>query len=224
MTTLKLIFGQEFLTILEGLGYTLLITVGAFAIGIILGTLVAIVKMSPSKNPFMIGVRWLANAYVAIFRGTPIVVQLLLIYFAMLLPMHIPNWLCAIFIFGLNSGAYVSEIMRAGILSIDKGQLEAGRALGMNYGTTMAKIIVPQATKNMIPTLSNELVSLTKETSVAGYVAVIDVTLAIQRIASRTYDFLAAYLVLAVIYFLLVSLMTYGIRCMERRLRKSDKR
>ncbi|MEG1609277.1 MAG: amino acid ABC transporter permease [Clostridia bacterium] len=224
MATFKLIFGKEFLTVLEGFGFTLLITIGAFAIGLVLGTLVAVVKMSPSKNPIVVALRWLANAYVAVFRGTPIVVQLLLIYFAMLMPMMIPNWLCAIIIFGLNSGAYVSEIMRAGILSIDKGQMEAGRALGMNYTITMGKIIVPQAIKNMIPTLSNELVSLTKETSVAGYVAVADITFVIQRIAASTYDYFAAYLILAVIYFLFVSLLTYGIRCMERRLRKSDKR
>ncbi len=224
MTTLKLIFGSEFKSVLEGLGNTLLITLGAFIIGILLGTIVAVVKLSPSKNPIIVFLRWVSNAYVALFRGTPIVVQLLLIYFALLLPLRMPKVLVAIIIFGLNSGAYVSEIMRAGILSIDKGQMEAGRSLGLNYNTSMIKIIVPQAVKNMIPTLSNELVSLTKETSVAGYVAVMDLTLVIQRIAGKTYDYFVAYAVLAIIYFLLVSLMTQGIKLLERRLRQSDKR
>lgn len=224
MNTLRIIFVSSIKNVMMGLGNTILITIGAFAIGIILGTLVALVKLSPSKNPLVIACRWISNAYVAIFRGTPIVVQLLLIYFAMLMPIGIPKVLCAIIIFGLNSGAYISEIMRAGILSIDKGQLEAGRALGMSYGMSMIKVVIPQAFKNMIPTLSNEVVALTKETSVAGYVAVIDLTLAIQRIAGATYDYFVAYAVLAVFYFAIISLMTYGIRIMERRLRKSDKR
>lgn len=224
MTTLKLIFGKNFTYVLEGLGYTLLITFCAFLIGIILGTLVAILKLSPSRNPIVIFFRWIAKGYVAIFRGTPIAVQLLLIYFAMLLPLRIPKILCAILIFGLNSGAYVSEIMRGGILSVDSGQMEAGRALGLSYSITMGKIIVPQAVKNTVPTLSNEVVSLLKETSIASMIAVTDLTMAFQRIASATYDYFVAYAVLAIIYFILVSILTYLIRIMERRLRKSDKR
>ncbi len=142
----------------------------------------------------------------------------------MLSPLGFNKLFVAILVFGLNSGAYVSEIIRGGIASVESGQLEAGRSLGLSYSKTMLKIVMPQAIKNIIPTLGNELISLTKETSVAGYVTVMDITFALQTIASSTYDYFVAYFVLGVIYFIIVYALTKVMKLIERRLSKSDKR
>ncbi len=220
----KYIFVDSISLLLGGLLNTLLIVLCAFPIGIFLGSLVGIAYYVPSKNIFIKIWKWINNLYVSLFRGTPIAVQLLFIYFAMLSPLGFNKLFVAILVFGLNSGAYVSEIIRGGIASVESGQLEAGRSLGLSYSKTMLKIVMPQAIKNIIPTLGNELISLTKETSVAGYVTVMDITFALQTIASSTYDYFVAYFVLGVIYFIIVYAMTKILKLIERRLSKSDKR
>ncbi len=220
----KYIFVYSISLLLGGLLNTLLIVLCAFPIGIFLGALVGIAYYVPSKNIFIKIWKWINNLYVSLFRGTPIAVQLLFIYFAMLSPLGFNKLFVAILVFGLNSGAYVSEIIRGGIASVESGQLEAGRSLGLSYSKTMLKIVMPQAIKNIIPTLGNELISLTKETSVAGYVTVMDITFALQTIASSTYDYFVAYFVLGVIYFIIVYALTKVMKLIERRLSKSDKR
>ena len=166
------------------------------------------------------------STYVAIFRGTPMVVQLLLIHFVILpsVGIHIPLLMEAILAFGLNSGAYVSEIMRGGILSVDIGQTEAGRALGLTYGKTMIKIVLPQAIKNVVPTLGNEFIALLKETSVVSFITIVDITKSFQNIANSTYEYIIPYVVLALVYLVLVLIVTAVIKLLERRLRASDKR
>lgn len=220
----KEIFVNSSSLLIEGLVNTFIIVICSFPIGILIGSIVGISHFLPDKNIFVRIYKWINKGYVALFRGTPIVVQLLFIYFALLAPLHFPKILVAILVFGLNSGAYVSEIVRSGIASVDKGQMEAGRSLGMSYSKTMFKIVLPQAIKNIIPTLGNELISLTKETSVAGYVATIDITFALQQIASSNYEYFVTYFVLGVIYFVIVFVLTKLIGLLERRLRRSDNR
>jgi polar amino acid transport system permease protein len=154
------------------------------------------------------------------------VVQLLLIHFVILpsVGIHIPLLMEAILAFGLNSGAYVSEIMRGGILSVDIGQTEAGRALGLSYGKTMIKIVLPQAIKNVVPTLGNEFIALLKETSVVSFITIVDITKSFQNIANSTYEYIIPYIVLALVYLVLVLIVTAVIKLLERRLRASDKR
>ena len=154
------------------------------------------------------------------------VVQLLVFYYVMLpiMGVHMPSVQVAILVFGLNSGAYISEIMRSGILSVDGGQMEAGRAVGLSFGTTMIKIVIPQAVKNILPTLGNEFIALIKETSVVSFIGAADLYVAFNLIGSNSYEFMVPYLVMAVIYIILVLLISLGIKIMERSLRKSDRR
>lgn len=212
--------------LLSGLGNTLIIAVIAFFIGLVIGTFVAAVRVTAkngSKNPFILALDKVCAAYVAVIRGTPVVVQLLILYFVILAQSSLPELWVAVIGFGLNSGAYMSEIMRAGIQSVDKGQAEAGRSLGLSYSTTMFKVVLPQAVKNMLPTMVNELISLLKETSVAGYITVIDITMATQRIVSREYQAIVPYINLAIVYFVIVGILTLAMKALERRLAKSDK-
>lgn len=216
--------------LLSGLKNTLIIAASAFLIGLIIGTLIAAVKVIPTKDKSKSGKTLLffanriCDIYITIIRGTPVVVQLLLMYFAILAKTGLPAVVIAIIVFGLNSGAYMAEIMRAGILSVEKGQMEAGRSLGMSYLATMVKIILPQAIKNILPTMLNEFIALLKETSVAGYITVIDVTMATQRIVAREYQALVPYINLALVYLVIVGLLTLLVKILERRLRVSDKR
>jgi len=215
--------------VLDGLLNTLIIALSAIVIGIVIGIIVAAIKVTPvtGSKPRRILTKVLqgiANVYVAIFRGTPIVVQLLVIYFVMLSPLRVPALIVAIIVFGLNSGAYVAESVRGGILAVDAGQTEAGRSLGLSYFATMSKIVLPQAIKNIIPTLANEFVALIKETSVAGMITVMDITFATQQIVSRVGDTFVPFITLALIYLVIVLIATYLIRLLEKRLRKGDKR
>lgn len=212
--------------VVEGLKNTLDIAVMGLIIGIVLGTLIATVRVVPKTNIFVKVLERIAAIYVSLFRGTPMVVQLLVFYYVLmpLLGLHMNSVGVALVVFGLNSGAYISEIMRAGILSVDRGQMEGGRSVGLSYGTTMIKIVIPQAIKNILPTLGNEFISLIKETSVVSFVGATDLYLAFQRIGSNTYDFMVPYLVMAVIYIVLVVIISFLVRLMERSLRKSDKR
>ena len=211
---------------MAGLKNTALIAVIGLMIGMVIGCLLATSQIIPKKNKAIGLLSKATSVYIAIFRGTPMVVQLLLIHFVLLpaLGIHIPLLMEAILAFGFNSGAYVSEIMRGGILSIDIGQTEAGRALGLTYGKTMVKIVLPQAIKNVVPTLGNEFIALLKETSVVSFITIVDLTKSFQNIANSTYEYIIPYIVLALIYLVLVLIVTSVIKLIERRLRASDKR
>ena len=206
---------------LKGFQTTLVVTISAAIIGIVLGTLVAIGKVYHMQSGKLKVVDKILSLYLTIFRGTPIVVQLLVWAFVVFAAVdnEIP---VAIFAFGINSGAYVAEIVRAGILAVDKGQTEAGRSLGLSSGATMRYIVLPQALRHIIPALSNELIALLKETSVLGYIAVTDLTKAADLVRARTFDALFPLLFVALVYLLLVVLLTLVQRRLERRMQQSD--
>ena len=214
-----------YVRVLEGLKNTVLIAVAGLIIGILIGTLIATVRVIPKYKRLPRILNGICSFYVGLFRGTPIVVQLLVFYYV-LLPMlgtNMTGLQVSIMVFGLNSGAYISEIMRSGILSVDPGQMEGGRAVGLSFGTTMIRIVIPQAVKNILPTLGNEFIALIKETSVVSFVGAADLYVAFSYIGSNTYEFMVPYLVMAVIYILLVLIISTGIRIMERSLRRSDR-
>lgn len=202
----------------SGLGTTMLITVCAFIGGLLIGFITCLILNIKSENVFILILQNIFKAYVAIFRGTPMVVQLLIIYFIILAPLHVDSLYVAIIAFGLNSGAYVSEIIRGGINSIPKGQMEAGRSLGLSYSKVMRKIIFPQALRNALPSLGNELITLVKETSIVSFVAVVDLTKAFQSLATATYDYTTVYLVMGVTYFIIVYILTKLLELLERKL------
>ena len=225
------IFYRQFITLggyktfLTGLQNTLTIAVVGLLIGFLIGCLIATVKLIPSKNPAMKGGKWLCDLYVALFRGTPMVVQLLLMHFALfpMLGIRISSVLEAVLIFGMNSGAYMAEILRGGINAVDKGQMEAGRSLGFGFGQTMFRIVLPQAIKNILPTLGNEFIALIKETSVVSFIAVVDVTKAFQNIGNATYEFFVPYIALAIVYLVLVFGISKLVKFMEKRLAKNER-
>lgn len=208
-----------------GLVNTLLIAVLGLLIGIVLGTLIAAVKVMPKYKLLPKILDKICTVYVGFFRGTPIVVQLLIGYYVLwpLMGITVSPLNTSIIIFGLNSAAYVSEIMRGGILSIDPGQMEAGRALGLSFSTTMLKIVIPQAVKNILPTLGNEFIALIKDTSVVSFVAATDLYKTFTEIGNVRYEYFMPYLAMAIIYMVLVFIISCGIKAMERSLRKSDK-
>lgn len=208
----------------DGLGKTALITLGALALGVILGIILAVMKVLPGKSIFNKILAGIANTYIAIFRGTPVVVQLLLFYFGICAKVDIEPVLAAIICLGMNSGAYVAEIIRGGILAVDHGQMEAGRSLGLNYSTTLIKIVLPQAIKNILPALGNELIALIKETSVVSFITVVDVTRVAQNIIAKTYEPFVPYLFLAFVYLVIVLIATWLVGILERRMRQSDQR
>jgi len=211
--------------ILSGLRNTIIIAVLGLLIGTVIGTVIAIIMVIPPYKKITRFFQRLCRLYVAFFRGTPIVVQLLLAHFVILPLMGVKLGAVTecVLVFGLNSGAYVSEIMRGGINSVDSGQLEAGRAVGLSFPVAMAKIVVPQAIKNILPTMGNEFIALIKETAVVGYVGALDINVAFQYIGSNNYEFMMPYLVMAVIYILLVLVITALLRFLERRLSVSDR-
>lgn len=216
---------EGYKNVLLGLKHTAYIAVFGFLMGIFIGTFVAIIKVAGKQSKVFKWISKIGDIYVGFFRGTPIVVQLLLLYYVIfpLAGVKIDKLIVAIITFGINSGAYVSEIMRSGILSIDAGQREAGRALGLSYPSTMFRIVLPQALKNSLPALGNELIALVKDTSVAGFIAVFDLTQAFQLIGSSSYEFMIPYLVLALFYLVIVGILTVIIKMIERRFAKSDK-
>ena len=211
-------------TVLIGLRNTLVIAVCGLLIGIVIGSFVAALKVAGTRNRVVKVISYVGDAYTGLFRGTPIIVQLIIFHFIIFRGSGINTLLEAVIVFGLNSGADVAEIMRGGILSVDIGQTEAGRTLGLSFTVTMIRIVIPQAIKNVIPTLGNELIALTKDTSVAGYVATMDLNAAFTAIAGATYDYLVPYLFLALVYLILVILITLLIRLVERSMRKSERR
>lgn len=215
-----------YVKVVEGLKNTLIIAVLGLLIGILIGTLIATVRVIPKYKLLPRILNGICSFYVGLFRGTPIVVQLLVVYYVLLPVMGIKmsGVDVSVLVFGLNSGAYISEIMRSGILSVDHGQMEAGRAVGLSFSTTMRKIVIPQAVKNILPTLGNEFIALIKETSVVSFVGAADLYVAFNYIGSNSYEFMIPYLVMALIYIVLVLLISLGIKLMERSLRKSDRR
>ena len=207
----------------DGFGNTILITVGALLIGVLIGSIIAIVKYFGEDVPALKPFCWLCDLYVTVIRGIPVVV-LLLITFFIIFASSDNGVMVAIITFGINSGAYMAELIRGGIQAVDKGQMEAGRSLGLSKMQTMAKIILPQAMKNILPAIGNEMIALLKETSVAGYVAVADLTRAGNLIRNNTYDAVNPLLVVALTYLALVVILTKLLGILERRLAKSDKR
>lgn len=212
--------------VLEGLQNTLIIAIAGLLIGILIGILIATVRVVPKYNKLPRILNGFCTFYVGLFRGTPMVVQLLVCYYVLLplLGAKLTGVQVSILVFGLNSGAYISEMMRAGIQSVDAGQMEAGRAVGLSFAVTMRKIVIPQAVKNILPTLGNEFIALIKETSVVSFVGASDLYVAFNYIGSNSYEFMVPYLVMAVIYIMIVMLISLGIKLMERSLRKSDRR
>lgn len=212
--------------LIDGLINTLKVAIFGLAIGIVIGTVIAIIKVAPKYKLINRILDKVCSVYVALFRGTPIVVQLLLAYYVLLPSLNIKNvnsLLVGIVVFGMNSGAYVSEMMRGGLNSVDKGQMEAGRALGLSYTTVMIKIIIPQAIKNILPTLGNEFISLIKETSVLSFISVYDLYTALSTIGSKNYEKMVPYIIMALIYIVLVLIITFIVKMLERRLAKSDR-
>ena len=208
--------------ITDGLKITLLVTVFAVLIGVVLGFLIAIVRTTHDKTGKLKILNVICRVYLTVIRGTPVVVQLMIIYFIIFGSVDISKVVVAIVAFGINSGAYVAEIFRSGIMSIDNGQFEAGRSLGFNYAQTMMYIVMPQAFKNVLPTLCNEFISLLKETSVSGYIALQDLTKGGDIIRSRTYDAFMPLIAVALIYLAMVMIFTKLVSLLERRLRNSD--
>lgn len=213
-----------YMTALEGLKNTLIIAVCGLVIGIILGSLVATVKVAGTRSKVAKAFSYIGDIYTGIFRGTPIVVQLMISHYVIFRGLTIPSPWEAVIVFGLNSGAYVSEIMRGGIQSVEPGQLEAGRTLGLSYTATMVKVVIPQAIKNVIPSLGNELIMLIKDTSVASYCATLTLPEAFDKVFVLTYDIITSYIMLALVYLVMVILLTLLIKLIERRLRKSEKK
>jgi polar amino acid transport system permease protein len=224
LSTMESEYFQQLLV--DGFFNTIKVAVLGLVIGILIGTLIAVVKVAPKYKRSLRFLDKICSIYVAIFRGTPMVVQLLLAYYVLLPTLGVKNvdsLTVGIIVFGMNSGAYVSEIMRGGINSVDSGQMEAGRAVGLSYATTMVKIVIPQAIKNILPTLGNEFITLIKETSVLSFITVYDLYTALSAIGSKNYEKMVPYLVMAVIYIVLVLLITLLVKLIEKAFAKSDR-
>ncbi len=221
----KFITQEGYQVAIDGLVATLEIAVLGLLIGIVIGTLIAVVKVVPKRHWLMKTLSWICDVYVALFRGTPMVVQLLIGWFVLLpsLNLQLEATIVAVIVFGMNSGAYISEIMRSGIQSVDGGQLEAARAVGLGYAPSMLKVVIPQAVKNILPTLGNEFITLIKETSVVSFIAVVDITKAFRQIGDSNYSYIIPYLMLALVYLVLVGIISLLVRLMERRLKKGDR-
>lgn len=215
---------SRYMLFVEGFQNTLIIALFATIIGVAIGVVVAILKVYCLQSGNLKPVNKLLGVYITVFRGTPIVVQLLIWYFVILRAFDVSGVLAAIIAFGLNSGAYVSEIVRGGIMGVDVGQTEAGRSLGLTTGITMRYIVLPQAIKSVLPALGNEFIALLKETSVVGYIAVLDFTRAGNQIRAATYEPFFSLIFVAIVYLLLVVGISKILSIVERRLRKSDSR
>ena len=215
-----------YVKVIEGLQNTLMIAIVGLIVGILIGTLIATVRVLPKYKRLPRILNGICSFYVALFRGTPMVVQLLVFYYVLLPIMGIrtSGEVVAMAVFGLNSGAYISEIMRSGIQSVDAGQLEAGRAVGLSFSVSMVKIVIPQAVKNILPTLGNDFISLIKETSIVSFVGAADLYVAFSYIGSNSYEFMVPYLVMALIYIVLVLIISLLVKLLERSLKKSDRR
>ncbi len=222
------IFGDRWKFFTTGLQITFIVTIGALIIGVIIGLIIAIIRTShdlSTKKPNVVLriLNTISNVYLTVIRGTPMMVQLLIMGFVIMVPKtEFGTIMCGIVTLGINSGAYVAEIARSGIMSIDRGQMEAGRSVGFNYVQTMWYIIIPQAVKNILPALGNEMITLLKDTSLVSVIALRDVTKQAQNIVSLTYQAYVPYISLAVIYLIIVIVLTKLLGILERRLRNSD--
>lgn len=214
---------NRYLYLVQGLGITLLITLLAAILGILLGFLVAIIRSTYDRTGRLNFLNILCNIYLTVIRGTPAMVQLLIMYYVIFASTSMSKVVVAFLSFGINSGAYVAEIVRSGIMSIDNGQFEAGRSLGFSYAGTMYYIIMPQAFKNVLPALANEFIVLLKETSICGYIGLMDLTRGGDIIRSRTYEAFMPLIAVAIIYLILVMIMTHFVKLLERRLRNSER-
>ena len=215
------IVDENYMLLLEGFGNTLLITLCALMIGVVIGGIIAIMKYYAEGNRKLKVVNWICDIYTTVIRGVPVTVLLMIFYFIIIVS-DTDGITTAIIAFGINSGAYMAELIRGGINAVDKGQMEAARSLGLSKGQAMAKIILPQAVKNILPAIGNECIALLKETSVAGYVTVVDLTRAANLIRTNTNDAVNPLIVLALIYLVVVVGMTRLLSILERRLGKSD--
>lgn len=213
-----LIVDDRYKYILNGLTTTVIIAFFAVIIGIIIGTLVSLIRNNYEVNKKGKILNKICEIYVNVIRGTPVILQLMIIYYVIFKSVNINITLVGIIAFGINSGAYVSEIIRSGINSIDKGQLEAGLSLGLNYHKTMKLIILPQAIKNILPALGNEFITLLKETSVGAYIGILELTKASGIISSRTYDYFFPLIIVAIIYLIMTLGLSKLVNLMERRL------
>ena len=209
--------------LLTGLENTLLITIFAVLIGVAIGFLVAIIRASHDKNGSLKILNFICRVYQTVIRGTPTMIQLMITYYIIFASVNVSKIFVAVCAFGINSGAYVAEIVRSGIMSIDQGQFEAGRSLGFNYVQTMRLIILPQAFKNVLPALGNEMIVLLKETSISGYVGTMDLTKGGDIIRSTTYEAYLPLFGVAAIYLVIVMLMTAGVNRLERKLRTNER-
>ena len=223
MFKIAFIEGDRWKLYISGLGITLQIALFAAILGLLIGTVLALMKLSTKRNVKKTIWARIANAYIDIIRGTPSVLQLLIMWFIIMANCK-NGMLVASLSFGINSGAYVAEIVRAGIMAVDKGQTEAGRSLGLSKAQTMIYIVIPQAVKNVLPPIGNEFIVLLKETAIVGYVSLTDLTRAANQISSRTYEAFMPLIGAAVIYFVIIKILTILLDRLERRLRKSDNR
>ena len=213
---------SRYMMLVDGLKNTMIITIGALLIGVVLGSIISIIKYCGEDVPFMKPLCMFCDLYTTVIRGIPVVVVLLIFYFVILKSSD--GIVVGIVTFGINSSAYMAELMRSGIQAVDPGQMEAGRSLGMSNLQATWKIIIPQAMKNILPAIGNEMIALLKETSVAGYVAVSDLTRAGNLIRNNTYDAVNPLMVVALTYLAIVVFLTQLLGILERRLAKSDKR
>jgi len=214
--------GERYMWLVDGLINTLIITLGALIIGVIIGTIIAITKYFCEGNKKLRIFSWLCDLYTTVIRGIPVTVLLLVFFYIILVAAD--GVTVAIIAFGINSGAYMAELIRSGINAVDKGQMEAARSLGLSKSQAMAKIIFPQAIKNILPAIGNECIALLKETSVAGYVAIVDITRAATNIRNKTFDAVNPIILLALIYLVLVVIMTKLLAVLEKRLNRSERK
>lgn len=214
---------QRYMWLVRGLWVTLRITFGSTFLGLIIGLVLAVIKTIQNSGKKVGPLGFLVDIYLTVIRGTPVMVQLLIIYFVVFASSSPNTIFIAILAFGINSGAYVAEIIRAGIEAVDKGQMEAGRSLGFGYFSTMRLVVIPQAIKNVLPAMFNELITLLKETSIAGYIAIDDLTRAGMQIRSKTFEPFMPLLAIAAIYLVLVLILTAIMKKVERRLKEGDK-
>lgn len=208
---------DRYMLLLDGIGITIKISILAVIIGIIIGLMIAFCNLSKNKI-----LNFFGKVYTDVIRGTPSVTQLMIIYFVVFATVNWEKWIIAAIAFGINSGAYVSEIIRAGIQSIDKGQTEAGRSLGLNGIQTMTYIVIPQAVKNIFPALCNEFIVLIKETAIVGYIGLVDIQKAGDFIKSATFEAFMPLIATAIIYFVLIKILTLAMARVETALRKSE--
>ena len=221
----SLIEDNRYQYILDGLKNTVVITIFAVLLGVVIGTIIALVRVQHTNDPHKLRIaNGICTLYLTIIRGTPVLVQLMIMYYVIIGTANIDMTTTAIFAFGINSGAYVAEVIRSGIQSVDRGQMEAGRSLGLSEQMTMRKIVLPQALKNVLPAIGNEFIALLKETSVAGYIGIQDLTKAGDIIRSRTYQAFFPLILTAVIYLVIVIGLSVLLSKFERRLHRSDNR